>query len=277
MDVAVGEAALGAALVVDRREHVGLRPEVAHLEEHAVRAPHAHEEVVDQCRAQLGPPCRPTKAHGAAVYARRRVAATLRRHAPPGDTAAGRLPARPAGRRARPERRRRAVRRPLRPGGGAERLPGEEPSRHGRRRPRRRRPEPAAPADEQAVASQDTAAPTLPRTGLPATCSRARERLLLAAGTHAAPARVLTPAPVAINARAAVRREIGGVERWARELSSCFRSCGPSATRDPPPARSPTAPARPGSSSRCRSRRAGPSCSSPPRTSRRWPAAATSW
>ena len=37
---------LCAVLVVDRREHVRVRPEVAHLEEDAVRAAHAHEEVV---------------------------------------------------------------------------------------------------------------------------------------------------------------------------------------------------------------------------------------
>ena len=63
VDVAVREAGLGALLVVDGREHVRLRPEVAHLQEHAVRAAHADQEVVNQCRAWLGPPCRPN-AHG---------------------------------------------------------------------------------------------------------------------------------------------------------------------------------------------------------------------
>ena len=43
-------------LVVDRREHVRLRPEVAHLEEDAVRAAHAHEEVVHQRDALRGIP-----------------------------------------------------------------------------------------------------------------------------------------------------------------------------------------------------------------------------
>ena len=76
-----------------------------------------------------------------------------------------------------------------------------------------------------------------------------------ARGRHRpAPARSLTAAPVAINARAAVRREIGGVERWARELSEQLpRAAARPLRRDRARrARSPTGPARPGSSSRSR-------------------------
>ena len=48
------EAPLGAVLVVDRREHVGVRPQVADLEEDAVGAAHAHEEVVHERDAPRG-------------------------------------------------------------------------------------------------------------------------------------------------------------------------------------------------------------------------------
>ncbi len=64
VDVAVREAGLRAALVVYGREHIGLRPEVAHLQENAVRTPHTDQKIVNQCRAWLGPPCRATNAHG---------------------------------------------------------------------------------------------------------------------------------------------------------------------------------------------------------------------
>ena len=67
--------------------------------------------------------------------------------------------------------------------------------------------------------SQETDAPTLPATGLPAGARGGRRRAAPRGRHRAAPARVLTAAPVAINARAAARREIGGVERWTRELS----------------------------------------------------------
>lgn len=43
--------------------------------------------------------------------------------------------------------------------------------------------EPVAPAQEQAVAAQDTAAPTLPRTGLPAHLLAGVGALLVAAGS----------------------------------------------------------------------------------------------
>ena len=41
-------------LVVDGREHVRVRPQVAHLEEDAVGAAHAHEEVVHERDASGG-------------------------------------------------------------------------------------------------------------------------------------------------------------------------------------------------------------------------------
>jgi hypothetical protein len=43
-----GEAPLGAGLVVDRGEDVGLRPGVAHRREHALRAAEVEQEVVDE-------------------------------------------------------------------------------------------------------------------------------------------------------------------------------------------------------------------------------------
>ncbi len=45
---AVREAALGPLLVVDRREEVRLREEVAESEEDALCPAHVHEEVVHQ-------------------------------------------------------------------------------------------------------------------------------------------------------------------------------------------------------------------------------------
>ena len=45
---AVGEAALGPVLVVDGREEVGLREQVAQGEEDALRPAHVDEEVVHQ-------------------------------------------------------------------------------------------------------------------------------------------------------------------------------------------------------------------------------------
>src|ERR1700754_4249569 len=50
--------------------------------------------------------------------------------------------------------------------------------------------------------------------------------------------RAAVPAPVAIDARAAVRPELGGVERWARELSARLPALRPGAYEvlTPPPA-----------------------------------------
>ena len=48
MDVAVRETALGALLVVDGREHVGLRPELAHRQEDALRAAQVEQEIVNE-------------------------------------------------------------------------------------------------------------------------------------------------------------------------------------------------------------------------------------
>jgi hypothetical protein len=48
LELAVGEAALGALLVVDRGEEVGLREEVAEREKDALCPAHVHEEVVHQ-------------------------------------------------------------------------------------------------------------------------------------------------------------------------------------------------------------------------------------
>jgi hypothetical protein len=44
----VCEAALGAVLVVDGGEEVGLRPDLAHLEEHAFRSPQIEQEIVNE-------------------------------------------------------------------------------------------------------------------------------------------------------------------------------------------------------------------------------------
>jgi hypothetical protein len=48
VDVAVGEPALGAVLVVDGGEHVGLRPHAADSLEHALGAAHVEQEVVHE-------------------------------------------------------------------------------------------------------------------------------------------------------------------------------------------------------------------------------------
>ena len=53
MDRAVGEAALGPALVVDRREEVGVREQVAQREEHALGA--AHVDAGSRARARPAP------------------------------------------------------------------------------------------------------------------------------------------------------------------------------------------------------------------------------
>src|SRR6185503_19390992 len=112
------------------------------------------------------------------------------------------------------ERRRRAVRRPVWGDRPAERLAGgaraDTGARPGRRHRCRRR-DAGGSADRRAHPSGD-------RT--PGRPARRHRRASPRGRHHAPPPHVLTPAaPVAINARAAVRREIGGVERWARELS----------------------------------------------------------
>ena len=108
---------------------------------------------------------------------------------------------------------------------------GEEPTGTQGRRPRPRRRRPPRPRSRP-WRHRSTAAPTLPPPGLPAHLLAGAGALLLAAAALLRRRVALTPAPVAINARAAVRREIGGVERWARELvRAACRGCGPSATR----------------------------------------------
>jgi hypothetical protein len=56
---AVGEAALGAVLVVDRREQVCVRPHVRHDREDALGAADVDEEIVHEGHAALGTPCVP--------------------------------------------------------------------------------------------------------------------------------------------------------------------------------------------------------------------------
>ena len=53
MDVPVCEPPLGAALVVDRGEDVGLRPQVAHLQEHAIRSTEPEEKIMNECSARV--------------------------------------------------------------------------------------------------------------------------------------------------------------------------------------------------------------------------------
>ena len=48
MDAPAGETALRPVLVVDRGEDVGVRPQVADLEKHAVGSAQAHEEIVNK-------------------------------------------------------------------------------------------------------------------------------------------------------------------------------------------------------------------------------------
>ena len=48
MHVAVREPALGALLVVDRGVDVGVRPDVAHGEEDALRAAQVEQEIVNE-------------------------------------------------------------------------------------------------------------------------------------------------------------------------------------------------------------------------------------
>ena len=172
MDVAVREPALGAVLVVDGREDVGVRPQVAHLEEHAVGAAHAHEEVVHERDAlwgfrawQAGP------VHGARSLSARRRGCAVRAplpcaaYAPPPDSrAACRGPARGARGGPRAERRRRAVRRPLR---RRERAQPGPAARTGQAR-RRRTPAVAAPAAGAAEAPGPTPARAAPPCRTPA-------------------------------------------------------------------------------------------------------------
>src|SRR5262245_14900889 len=162
----------------------------------------------------------PSAAHALPYWRSRRcslcapqIAATLRRHAPRPEPAACRIPARSAVRRRRPERRRRAVRRPVRAARAAERLAGgarADACAGARARPDRRHRDSGRPADGHAHAARHRP------SGGPA---RRYRRASPHGRHHAPPAHVLTAAPVAINARAAMRRELGGVERWARELS----------------------------------------------------------
>src|SRR5215210_4356445 len=142
--------------------------------------------------------------------------ARLRRHASPCCTASRRVPARPSCRRDGPGRGRRAVLGPVRTDGRAERLPGPacpgaggRPGRAGDARCTRRAGD--GLAGRRRAHASGHGPPRVPAGERRGDAARERRR--------AAPARVLTAAPVAINARAAVRREIGGVERWARELS----------------------------------------------------------
>jgi hypothetical protein len=51
VDLAVGEAPLGAVLVVDRRVDVGVRPDVAHGQEHALRPADIEQKVMDERNA----------------------------------------------------------------------------------------------------------------------------------------------------------------------------------------------------------------------------------
>ena len=230
VDVAVREAGLGAALVVDGREHVGLRPEVAHLQEHAVRAPHADQEVVDQCRAWLGPPCRPSNAHGRAVYAGR--APTLGFAAMPRIVALLlavsllALPAAAMAQSAGDEQYADPFGQTDEPSGSQ----GEPARARAGRRPRSGHPGRTRGAGGDLAAGRRAHAsghgpPRVPAGECRGDAARKRRR--------AAPARVLTAAPVAINARAAVRREIGGVERWARELSNRLPRSARPLHRDP--------------------------------------------
>ena len=62
----MSKAALGALLVVDGSEDIRLRPEVADLQEDAVRTADAHQEVVNQ----RGPLCYLLHRHARGVYVR---------------------------------------------------------------------------------------------------------------------------------------------------------------------------------------------------------------
>ena len=62
MDVAVREAPLGPALVVDGGEDVGVREQVAQREEDALRAAQIQQEVVDQGDARRSPSLRHRRA-----------------------------------------------------------------------------------------------------------------------------------------------------------------------------------------------------------------------
>ena len=155
VDTAVREAALRALLVVDGREDVGVRPQVADLQEDAVRAADAHQEVVDQG----GLSCPLLRTHPRGVYGRapwgvvepapRASATNIRRARPtkgPADRcAAGRADRSGGG--VRPERRRRAVFRSF-CGRGAQQQQEQQPRSRSRRRPRSRsssRPSPRPP------------------------------------------------------------------------------------------------------------------------------------
>ena len=84
--------------------------------------------------------------------------------------------------------------------------------------------------------------------------------------------------PVAIDARAAVRPELGGVERWARELAARLPRAAARRLRRRAPAAGARAPgrARVGAAACCRRHRARAARCCARRTSRRWPRATSS-
>ena len=107
MDAAVGEAALGPLLVVDRREQVRRREHVAQREEHALGAAHVDEEVVHE-----GDPCSLLHRR-ASLYRPRHRCGSVWTRAPSRRARRRPLHARAAGRARRRLRRRRVAR--LRP------------------------------------------------------------------------------------------------------------------------------------------------------------------
>ena len=230
---AVGEAALGALLVVDRREDVGVRPQVADLQEDAVRTADAHQEVVDQ----RGPSCPLLRTHPRRVYGRTpRGVAELRLPSPLLPISA--VPARPQALLVlvllialvvpsaafAPERRRRAVLRPVRRRGPA------AGAAAGVRQPETpaqplEQPAETAPTDgsgEEAAVPAQSSDPSLPVTGLPALdAARARRGHAGHRPPRAAPSlsrRSARPGVAAIAV--SYSGVLGGAERVLLEVAS---------------------------------------------------------
>ena len=132
----------------------------------------------------------------------------------------------------------------------------------------------AGPPRSRAAAARGTRRPGTPRrgprAGRPYSAPPRVPRRRPGCARRPRPSRPLPGHRIAIDARAAARPELGGVERWARELATRLPALGPTLRGPDAAARgSSTAPATRGSRSCCRARaaRAGRCCARP--TSRR--------